>query len=228
MESSFLSLPQELRLEIYNLVFGQSHVVLGAKRRGDDDYSLLPRETAPLHDTCRSSQLLRVCRTIYCEAQPLLYGGTRFHILAQAFAGKLPCTVTNGHPAASHIQHLTWQLDCDLLKHFYPEDVRLDPVALAQVRDIELRCRAETWRNSFMGEWCDREDFVRGRLHTINWAKTVRDVMTNGKTEDVSLVEDRSQLDRGRMVLRLVRGKPPVLMDNVSCPAPACRTLLTS
>ena len=227
MRTGFLSLPLELRLNIYNLTFGKSNAVFSAARKGDDNYSLFPVETVPLHETQRSSQLLRVCRTILLEAQPILYSTTRFHVIAQAFAGRLPCRVTNGHPTMSHVQHLIWQLDCDLLKHFYHDDLRLDPQALSQLKTLELRCRAETWRDSFMGEWCDREAFMKGRSQTIEFAKILRETMMNEGDEPVSLIEDRRQLDRGRMILRLERSQRHVLGDNVRKSTPSQLILLT-
>jgi hypothetical protein len=213
---AFLDLPAEIRLSIYDLVFGNSNTVLSAKRRGDDRYSLLPAETTALHETHRSAQLLRVCKAIFLEALPILYSNTTFHIIAQAFAGQLPLTFTNGHPAASQVRQLVWQLDCDMMKHYYPDELRLSPTALVQLTSLELRCRAETWRNSFLGEWCDREAFVKGREQTIEFAKTIRSLMASGEDDCVALVEDRGQLERGQVILRLARGKPREVRETVS------------
>lgn len=216
MATSFLSLPLEIRLNIYGLVFGDSNVIFGAKRKADDTYPLLPAETIALHDTQRSAQLLRVCSTILFEAQPVLYSKTRFHVIAHAFAGKLPYTVTNGHPSAPHVQHLIWQMDCDLMKHFYPNDLRLDPAALAELKTLELRCRADAWRNSFVGEWCDREAFVKGRNQMIEYAKMLQDAMSSGNGDGIVLVEDRREIDRGKVNLRLERSQKHLLVDSVS------------
>ena len=203
MNTGFLRLPLEIRLTIYGLVFQDSNATFSAKRKADDTYPLLPADMIPLHGTQRGAQLLRTCKVVLFEAQPILYSRTRFHVTAHAFAGKLPYMVTNGHPTAPHVQHLVWQLDCDLMKHFYPDDLRLDSTALAELKTLELRCRAETWRNSFVGEWCDREAFVKGRDQMIDFGKILRAAMATQERDDITLLEDRRQLDHGRVVLRL-------------------------
>ncbi len=167
--------------------------------------SLLPAEIISLHNTHRSAQLLQVCGVILFLAQPVLYSSTGFHVIFQAIAGKLPCTVTNGHLAAPRVQRLIWQLDCDLMRHFYQDDLRLDLNALSRLKSLELRCRAETWRSSFMGEWCDCEAFVKGGNQTIHFAKLLSQSIVLGSDDCVTVVENRRQLDQGRVVLRLER-----------------------
>jgi hypothetical protein len=71
------------------------------------------------------------------------------------------------------------------------------------------------WRDSFMGEWCDREAFVKGREQTVEYAKILKDTMANGPDDVVRLVEDRGHLDRGRVILKVER-KERELRDNVS------------
>jgi len=207
MAPGFLDLPLEIRLDIYGLVFGCGKALIEAKNE-DDSSCLLPRDSAFHNHGPRSSQLLRVSRTILLEARPVLYANTTFHVCTQAFAGKLPETFTNGHPCAPHIKHLIWQLDCDMLKHYYPEDLRLDPLEVAQWSSLEIRCRAELWRNSFMGEWCDREAFVRGRDQLVAYTGVFQAAMSSPSGGRVHLIEDRCQLGRGRVILRLNRTNP--------------------
>jgi hypothetical protein len=214
MAPTFLDVPVEIRLHIYSLIFEQRTAILSATRRADDHYSLVPAAASPLHRTQRSSQLLRVCKTILHEARPILYANTEFRVVAQAFAGRLPCSMTNGHPAAPHIQRLTWQLECDLLKHLYETDIDIDSTSLSQLKSLEIRCRAEAWRDSFMGEWCDRESFVTGRKQMINYASILKRLMTGANDKDVSLVEDQRQLNQGRVILRLLRNQTE-LRDSV-------------
>ena len=228
MVAEFQSLPLEIRFKIYDLVFGASTVVLSATRTADDSYPLLPQKSVPLHNTQRSAQLLRVSKEILIEARPILYSKSRFHVIVHAFAGRMPCIVTDGHSAHPHIKHLTWQLDCDLMKHLYPEDLRIDPTALAELESLELRCRAEIWRESFMGEFCDREAFTRGRQQVIEYAQVLRDAMVRGRDDVVTLVEDRSQLGPGRVVLKLERKRKRALQESVSWSCLCAMSCLTT
>ncbi|EXJ66575.1 uncharacterized protein A1O5_10245 [Cladophialophora psammophila CBS 110553] len=200
-------LPLEIRLEIYRLVFGRGKAVIQATSE-DDSCALLPQLAKFGNHSPRSSQLLRVNKTILLEARPVLYANTVFHVINQAFAGKLPTRISDGHPCASHIKHLIWQLDCDMLKHFYHEDLQLDLAGVGHWSSLEIRCRAETWRNSFLGEWCDREAFIRGRAQMVEYAQVFYHAMSSRKGGGrITFVEDRSQLGRGRIILRLNSGR---------------------
>lgn len=206
MSSSFLNLPVEIRLHIYDLVFSRGKAMIEAKNE-DDSSCLVPLASAFQTHTARSSQLLRVSSAVLSEARPVLYANTTFHVLNQSFAGTLPTTITDGHPCAPYMKHLIWQLDCDMLKHFYPQDLRLDLEEVGQWASLEIRCRAEAWRNSFLGEWCDREAFVGGRDQVLAYARVFLRAMGSRRGDRVRLVEDRSQLGRGRVILRLGDGR---------------------
>lgn len=199
-----LDLPLEIRLEIYGLVFGHGKAVVEATNE-DESPCILPKDGSFQNHSQRSSQLLRVNRTVLLEARPVLYANTVFHVLTHSFAGKLPYRITDGNPCAPHLKHLIWQLDCDMLKCFYAEDLRLDPVETDGWSSLEIRCRAEAWRDSFLGEWCDREAFVRGRDQVVGYACALQDAMRSVNHDQVALVEDRSQLGRGRVILKLER-----------------------
>jgi hypothetical protein len=215
MAVGFLSLPAEIRLRIYGFVFNRAVAVHKVKRRGDDNYPMLPADVVPLQDTQRGAQLLRVCRTIFSEAQSILYGRTTFHVVVSAFAGRVPSTVTDCHPSIHRIQHLIWQLDCDLLKHFYPDDIHVESKDLSELMTLELRFRADTWRDSFMGEWCDREAFVKGKAGVIEYAQLLQKLMVGKNDQKVSLIENQRELERGRVILKLERTQR-ALLDNVS------------
>lgn len=204
MAPTFFDLPFEIRLEVYKLLFRPAKVILAAKDE-DDSCSMVPKSATFQHQSSKSSQLLRVNRTILQEARPILYANTTIHVVSRAFAGKLPTRWTDGQHLAPHIKHLIWQMDCDMLKHFYAEDHRLDLEVISGLSSLEIRCRVDTWRNSFLGEWCDREAFVKGRAHLIEYARVFQDAMSSGLGHRVDLEEDRSQLGRGRIVLRLQR-----------------------
>jgi hypothetical protein len=204
MAMGFLDLPLEIRLEIYGLVFGRNKVWVGVDK-GDNSSCLVPKDGTFRNHTNKSSQLLRVNRTILLEARPVLYANTIFHVLVRSFAGTLPTRITDGHPCAPYVKHLIWQLDCDMMKHFYIEDLRLDRVATTQWSSVELRCQAGSWRQSFLGEWCDREAFVKGREQVMSYACMLQDAMSSANLGQVSLIENESHLGRGQVMLRLDR-----------------------
>jgi hypothetical protein len=202
MEPSFFRLPLEIRLDVYNLVFGHGKAIIEAKVE-DDSCCMIPQDGVFQNHSARSSQLLRVSRTVLFEARPVLYDNTVFHVVNQAFAGKLPARITDGHPCAPHVRHLLWQLDCDMLKHFYAEDLQVDLLRGSQLNSLELRFRADAWRDSFIGEWCDREAFLKGRAQVIEYARRFYEAMSDRHGDGVAFVEDRSQLGRGRIILKL-------------------------
>ncbi|ETI27155.1 hypothetical protein G647_09837 [Cladophialophora carrionii CBS 160.54] len=202
MAPTFFDLPLEIRLDIYSLVFGSGMALLEAKVE-DDSCCMVPRRGTILNPSPRSSQLLRVSRTILLEARPIFYANTVFHIRSLVFAGALPTRLTDGHPCAPHIKHLVWQLDCDMLKHFYDEELQIGVPEISGWSSFEIRCCADTWRDSFLGEWCDREAFLRGRAQVVDYARMFHDAMSGGGGGSLTLVEDRSQLGSGRIILRI-------------------------
>ncbi|EXJ87385.1 hypothetical protein A1O3_04344, partial [Capronia epimyces CBS 606.96] len=200
----FLDLPLEIRLGIYAMVFGHGKAMVEANTE-DDSPCLLPRDSIFRNHSQRSAQLLRVNRTLLLEARPVLYANTIFHVLTHSSAGKLPRRISDGHPCAPFVKRLIWQLDCDILSSFDPEDVRLDLVEAIGWISLDIRCRADTWRNSFLGEWCDREAFVRGRDQVITYAHTWQKAMGRSNSAQVAMIEDRSQLGQGQVRLSLDR-----------------------
>jgi len=203
-----LALPTEIRLSICSYIFGSGKVVLDAGEAHGNRY-LLPGTAVLQHKIARSAQLLRVCKTIMHEARPILYASTTFHVVVQTFAGNLPYAITDSHPSANHVRHLIWQLNCDMMKHFYTEDFSISQTALKEIDDLEIRCQAQTWQGSFCGEWCDRETFVRGRESVINYGRMIRDLMGITTRGEAILVEDKTWLGRGKVVLRISRQKKP-------------------
>jgi len=152
-------------------VFGTSRkaTLFTARQDSDNDPrpSLLPINSEFQHTLTRSAQLLRTCKPILDETRPILYDKTTLHTISYAFAGKLPTRLSNDHPAMLHVKNLIWQMDCDILKHFYPEDFAFDAASLAGLRCLEIRVKSEMWRNGFLGNWCDRECLVKGRQTCI-------------------------------------------------------------
>lgn len=218
MTVHFFDLPLEIRLNVYSQAFGKGHTFFKNERqdsgRDVNCPSLLPASAKVASCQPRSAQLLRVCKAILNEAQPILYASTVFLSGTQAFAGKLPVVITSGHPTIKHIKHLKWQLQCDLLKRFYPDDVQVSEDDMRSFQTLELRCEIDSWRDSFCGDWCDRAEFVKGRAQIIDFARLLKTRMEGG-SRFVMLVEDRSGLSRGRVVLRLSRRRT-ILTEDVS------------
>ena len=206
--ANFFDLPVEIRLDIYKLAFGTGKIVLQTSRSDTD--SLLPAAASPQYRCQRSGQLLATCRTILEEARPILYANTTFQVVTHVFAGKWPSTFTDGASIAPFVKHLIWQVDCDMMKMMYEEDLKMQPTDFSQLSSLEIRARAETWRDSFLGEYCDRDRFIKGREQSINYARYLQRHMS----EELSLVEDRRMLGKGCVVLRLQSQRQP-LMSNV-------------
>lgn len=99
-----------------------------------------------------------------------------------------------------------------MLKKYDAKDVNIDEDEAQHLQTLQLTCQAENWKGSFCGEWCDREVFVRGRQQVIDFARLVQSKMGNS-AGPVTLVEDVRYLSRGRVVMRLFRGKRVVRSD---------------
>jgi hypothetical protein len=193
----FFDLPVEIRLDIYSLTFGSGKIVLETSRSDTD--SLLPVAAKAQYRCPRSAQLLATCRTILEEARPILYANITFHVISHVFAGKWPSNFTDGSTIAPFIKHLVWQVDCDMMKLLYEDDLSMKSTDFDGLSSLEIRARAETWRDSFLGEECDRDRFVKGREQSIVYIQHLRRQMTR----KVDLVEDRRLLGKGCVVLRL-------------------------
>lgn len=206
---SFFSLPVEIRLAIYDELFGQG---IAAVRDGRQDVgseskapSVLPEIDSRTPLQPRSAQILRTCKTVLAEAAPILYNNTIFRTNFEAFAGRLPVQMTAGNPSASKIHHLEWSLKCDLLKKYDPTELLINPQDTQSLRSVQIVCQAANWREPICGEWCDQEAFVRGRQQVIDFGKALQESMrTNAK--QVTLLEDLVSLQKGRVMLRLREG----------------------
>lgn len=213
MARQFLDLPVEIRLKVYHFVFNRGKAVLSLK---GNTSSLLPLECLLEQRLQRSSQLLRTCKVILEEARSILYLNTTFHVMVQAYAGNLATLFSDGHTSAPYVRNLVWQLDCDILKQFDIDDVCLQSSQMSHLKSFEIRCRAENWRNSFLGEWCDRQAFLTGRDYMIAYASKIQHLMRGddfGNCKKPVIIEDRSQLGRGRIILRFSRVTPHLTSD---------------
>jgi hypothetical protein len=207
--TNFFDLPVEIRLNIYTLTFGTGKTILETSRSDTD--SLLPVAASPQYRCSRSAQLLATCRTILEEARPILYANTTFQVISHVFAGKWPSFFTDGASIAPYVKHLIWQVDCDMMKTVYEDDLKMQTTDFAQLSSLEIRARAETWRDSFLGEHCDRDRFVQGRQQSIKYAKYLQQHMAR----KVDVIEDRRLLGQGCVVLKL-QPERRLLSNNVS------------
>jgi len=58
-----------------------------------------------------------------------------------------------------------------------------------------------------MGEWCDREAFLNGRTQLVEYMRLFLEAMSSYSGGPIVFVEDRSQMGRGRIILRLDRNR---------------------
>src|SRR4051812_27131619 len=165
---ALLQLPVEIRLQIYAELFGSGKVILDG---GDHQQTscfvsstIAPISTAP----ARSSQLLRTCKTILSEARAVLYANTVFHVIQQTFVGSLPSSFTDDHPSAMHVHEVIWQIECDILKRWYEDNLQFQKAAdWASLKSLEIRCRVDAWRGSYCGDVDERANFATGREQVL-------------------------------------------------------------
>lgn len=211
----FLRLPVEIRLNIYAQLFGDSVAYLDGGRQdvGTENKapSIFPSPEL-IHSPGRGSQLLRTCKMVLAEAQPVLYKNTTFRTSFQAFAGRLPVRHSDGNLTFPHVKKLEWQLSCDLLKVYKADDVSITHEDVRNLESIQISCQAESWRGSFCGEWCDRELFVNGRGQVVEFVKLLQSKMA-GKGKRTTLIEDIRGLSRGKVVLKLMVGRRDIGID---------------
>jgi len=202
---NFLSLPVEIRLQIYSELFGDGKNVLdGGDRQQTSCFisgSAAPIAIAP----CRSSQLLRTCKTILFEARPILYDNTVFHVIRHTFAGSLPSSISDGHGTANQLRHLIWQVESDILKRWYEDDLRFETSEdWANLKTLEIRCRVDAWRGSYCGDPDDRQAFANGRDHVLKYCEHLLHGMSDSNEKTFQrLSEDCRFNGKGEVRLRL-------------------------
>ena len=212
---ALLSLPVEIRLQIYSELFGAGRIILdGGKHQKTT--SVISSTSAPITTVqSRSSQLLRTCKTVLDEARPVLYANTVFHVIQHTFAGSLPSSFTDSHPSAQYICDVIWQVECDILKRWYEDDLQFQGAADgASIRSLEIRCRVDAWRGSYCGDVDDRSKFVAGRDQVLEYgARLLNDMGSGDEKTFQRLVEDRRFNGKGEMRIRLVKSRGPLFSD---------------
>ena len=175
--TSLLDLPAEVRLNVYSHLFKDQRIFIDAGNYSGLQ-SMLPIHRATSHNSSssppESAQLLQVCRTLHNEAQPLLYEHLTFHVSTRTFAGSLPYSLTDAQtntdpdvttsiPSSPFLRHIIWQLQCDILKKFYFEDLKITAEQIANLETFEIRCRCAAWRDVGEKDLSESEKFTRGR-----------------------------------------------------------------
>ena len=200
MACTLLGLPAEVRLNIYSHLFDEQQVFVDAGNLAGPAV-MLPTRATPTRIP-DSAQVLRTCKTLRAEAEPLLYQHLTFHVSNNTFAGSLPYRVSEGNAIAPRIRHLVWQLQCDLLKKFYFEDLAITAEEVAQLDTLEIRCRCENWRDSYHKDAVPTEQFLRNRQQVVDYLKCLQ-----AKAAAIGVVfilaEDPSLLKKGELRLRL-------------------------
>lgn len=206
----FLNLPFEIRLNIYDQLFGEDTAFINSGRQDTgleaELPSLLPCSIPGPYGRGRSGQVLRTCKEILAESRPVLYQGTLFNSVAHAFAGRLPITFVNSNPSFAHVRHLRWQLECDLLKNYEVAAVKIDEGDVRGLESIELVCQAESWKKSVCSAWIDCDAFNQGRQQVLDFAILLQSKM-NSTSKPVTLLEDTTHISRGRIILKLIKGR---------------------
>lgn len=210
-----LCLPVEIRVQIYTELFGTGKVVLDSGKQQKTS-SFISSTAAPIAIVeGRSSQLLRTCKTVLYEARPVLYGNTVFHVIQHTFAGSLPSSFTDDHPSAKSVCEVIWQVECDILKRWYEDDLRFQQATdWASLRSIEIRCRVDAWRGSYCGGADERAAFVVGRDQVLKYGARLLDCMGVGGVRTFNrLVEDCRFHGKGEIRIRLTRSRGLPCLD---------------
>ena len=97
------------------------------------------------------------------------------------------------------MRHVIWQLDCGLLEHFYPQDFDFQKNEMEMLDSLEIRCRADKWRESFCGGLYERESFITGRKEVTEYGKLLLQGMQDDERLLATMTEDQQFLGRGEL-----------------------------
>lgn len=92
-----------------------------------------------------------------------------------------------------------------MLKRHDPQEIRITKDDLGGLSELQLFIQAENWKGLACGSWRDEKIYAKDREAIIEYAKSLRSIMTDGGS-CVALVGNERHLSRGRIFLRLIRG----------------------
>ena len=144
---SFLDLPLEIRINIYRELFGVREAIVDSHIIEDNTTVRRVFCTAEVDE--RSSQFLRICKTIQTEAESVLHENTTFKFTRQVDFVDYMQPDLDQIPYVSHIRHL--EVD------FKPQILQDIPQGFSELRkclrlakfetltDLKLTCHAIEW-----------------------------------------------------------------------------------
>jgi hypothetical protein len=140
--SRLMTIPAEVRQNIYHFVFGCDTAVLEAQYLASENrnYSYL------LHKP-RSSQILRTCDRVCKEARVILFANTTFIINTHADFHRLPHEARCVHEPEL-MKHLIWKIATnDLQKRWRTGDLNVSETLFPSLETMEIYCSGPTWES---------------------------------------------------------------------------------
>lgn len=141
--ATLMHIPSEIRSLVYEFLFGTNFTALLVTINDNSCFPTLLPELDPASAIHRSSQVLRVCRTIYLEALPILYDETRFHISQRTFAARIPCEYGNTGGFATNARRVNWTMNCDILLALHDDQLPRSKEGFDRLRELRLEFRID-------------------------------------------------------------------------------------
>jgi hypothetical protein len=142
-QSRLMTIPIEIRLNIYGFVFGVDTAILEAQYIASENrnYSYL------LHKQ-RSSQILQTCDKVYKEARVILFANTTFIVNTHADFHRLPHE-TSCLREPWMIKYLVWKIATnDLQKRWRTGDLHVSEILFPGLESMEIYCAGPTWEST--------------------------------------------------------------------------------
>ena len=138
-----MTIPIDIRLNIYGLVFGVDTATLEAQYIASENrnYSYL------LHKQ-RSSQILQTCDKVCKEARVILFANTTFIVNTHADFHRLPYE-TNCLREPWMMKYLVWKIATnDLQKRWRTGDLHVSETLFPGLESMEIYCAGPTWEST--------------------------------------------------------------------------------
>ena len=144
---TFLTMPTEIRLNIYNHVFGVDTAVLDFQLI-DGNHRMIGRNHTYLLHKPRPTGILLASRSIYTEARPVLFAHTTFVVNKYADFHQLPwATCCLDQPWM--IKHISWTITTnDLQRRWNNGDLSVTQPSFPGLENLEMHCSAPNWEST--------------------------------------------------------------------------------